>query len=405
MNKRMENDRVKAVQRWVYVVFGILIMMCLGTVYSYSIFRAPVEELFHAGTTKSGFPYMTALAFYSIFMFLTGRFLDRYKPRNIILVGCVLVVLGWILSMYAPNIYVLTLTYGLIGGSGVGIVYGAPMTVVARWFPEKKGLTVGFVLVGFGLSPLVTAPLAGRLIEAYGLRRTFFIIGIAFLFLIPLLSIPFRYPSDEEESLFMQKARKGSNGADLDTRTMVKTKSFKGLYSCFILGSMIGLMLVGMTSSVGKELIGLSAKEVAGLVSIFAILNGIGRPAFGYITDKISVKRAMLLSYVLIVTASILMLFANQGSKLLFVIAFVIFWFNLGGWLAIAPAATLSMYGVHHYSQNYGVVFTAYGIAAVVGVSTSGIIIDYFKHYHYVFYFIIVMCTIGIVLSRWLFRE
>jgi MFS family permease len=94
------------------------------------------------------------------------------------------------------------------------------------------------------------------------------------------------------------------------------------------------------------------------------------------------------------------MLVAVQGSTLLYVLAFSIFWFNLGGWLAIAPAATISMYGVRHYSQNYGVVFTAYGIAAVIGVVTSGIIIDYLKHYHYVFYFIIALCMIGLLISQ-----
>lgn len=392
-------------QRWVYVLLGILIMMCIGTVYSYSIFRSPMEEFYQVGTTQSGFPYMTALAVYAIFMFLTGNYLDHHHPRKVIVFGSVLVALGWILSAFAPNILILTLTYGVISGAGAGIVYGAPMVVVARWFPGSKGLTVGLVLIGFGLSPLVTAPLAGELIEAFGLRHTFILIGVSFLILIPLASLPFRYPSQEEGVTLIGKSHGTAPSYDVETKDMIKTKSFRALYVCFILGTMIGLMLVGMTSGIGTEFIGLSSKTVSKWVSIFAIFNGIGRPLYGFVTDKILAKKAMLLSYGLIGLASILMLFAGEGSKLLFFLSFSLFWFNLGGWLAIAPAATMSMYGVKHYSQNYGLVFTAYGIAAVVGVSVSGMIVDFFQHYHYIFYFIFALSLFGILLSQLMFRE
>jgi len=104
------------------------------------------------------------------------------------------------LSAYATNIYILTITYGVISGAGVGIVYGVPMTVVARWFPEKRGFAVGMVLVGFGLSPLITAPLARAFVEQYGVTNTFLILGICFGFITPILSLPFKYPSDSEMS-------------------------------------------------------------------------------------------------------------------------------------------------------------------------------------------------------------
>jgi len=149
MKKLTKQNNTTPRQRWVYVILGIIIMMCLGTVYSWSVFRLHVEELYNVGTTQSGFPYMVSLAFYALFMFLTGKHLDKYSPRLIISFGSILVAIGWILSAYAPNIYILTITYGVIIGAGVGIAYGAPMTVVARWFPEKKGLVVGLILTGF----------------------------------------------------------------------------------------------------------------------------------------------------------------------------------------------------------------------------------------------------------------
>ncbi len=400
MKKLNKQDNIVSGQKWLYVILGIIIMMCLGTVYSWSVFRLHVEELYNVGTTQSGFPYMISLAFYAFFMFLTGKHLDKYNPRTIICFGSILIAIGWILSAYAPNIYVLTITYGVIIGAGVGIAYGAPMTVVARWFPEKKGLTVGLILGGFGLSPLITAPIARYLIEALGIIQTFKILGISFGIIIPILSYPFRYPLDKDNGYIKTPTNAFENTNDINTEKMTKTKSFKGLYFTFVIGSMIGLMLIGMTSNVGSGMIKLSAKTVTLLISLFAVFNGISRPIFGWITDKLSPKKAMRISYGLSIFASVLMLIANEGSVILFIIAFSIFWFNLGGWLSIAPMSTLSIFGTKYYSQNYGVVFTAYGIGAIIGVVASGLILDLLRSYDAIFYFVIILCTIGILLSR-----
>lgn len=392
----MQKDKY-SLNRWWYVFFGIIIMICLGTVYSYSVFRVTIEKMFNIGSMQSGMPYMMALAFYAIFMFLTGKYLDKFNPKLIILIGGLLVSLGWILSSFAPNIFILTITYGLISGAGVGIVYGVPLTVVARWFPEKKGLAVGLVLIGFGLSPLITAPLARILVEQHGIMNAFKILGISFGLIISILSLPFKYPSESELlNLNITKHIKKSLN-EINTIEMIKSKKFKGLYINFLIGTTVGLMLVGLTGSVGTELIGLSTKDISLLMALFAIFNGIGRPIFGWITDKFSTQNAMYLSYGLIISSAILILFANEGDVLLYLISFSIFWFNLGGWLAIAPTSTLELYGTKHYSQNYGVVFTAYGFGAIAGVMTSGLLVDIHQNYHSVFYFVIGLCSIGVL--------
>ena len=385
--------------RWVYVILGMMIMMCLGTVYSYSIFRHSLETIFQIGATQSGLPYVSSLACYSLFMMLTGRFLDRYHPRFFILLGGGLVALGWILSSLAPNIYVLTITYGLISGAGVGIAYGAPIAVVAKWFPEKKGLAVGIVLIGFGLSPLVTAPIVGSLLVVHGAMRTFLILGICFGCIIALFSIPFKYPSEETSFTTASSTQRLCNIKQLNTGEMLGSKSFKGLYINFIIGSMIGLTLIGMTNSIGIQLIGLPASQVIFLMSVFAVFNGAGRPAFGWLTDTLSPQKAIFVSYILIAFAAFLILFADTGSVALYVVSFALFWFNLGGWLAIIPTATISMYGIKHYSQNYGVVFTAYGIGAISGVLSTSILLDAHGNYDYVFYFVLALCVIGTALT------
>lgn len=398
-NKDAFNQKIQHyVNRWVYVFSGIIIMMCIGTVYSYSIFRNPIENTFNVGNTLSGLPYMTALSFYAIFMFITGKFLDKHKPRNIIFVGGLFVALGWILSAFANNIYMLTITYGLISGSGVGIVYGVPMAVVAKWFPDKKGLAVGTVLIGFGLSPLVTAPLAKLIVEQYGIMDSFMVLGICFGLLISLLSLLFKYPTNADVS-----SRSPINTTNIlsgtNTQKMIKSTSFWGLYINFIIGTMIGLMIIGMTSSIALKLFEIPEQRVPFFISLFALFNGIARPVFGWLTDKLASKKVILISYGLIALAAVLPLIFKEKSIIIFLISFSIFWLNLGAWLAIAPTSTLSLFGVKHYSQNYGLVFTGYGIGAVLGVITSGIIVDTLNNYNYLFFYVIGLCLAGILLT------
>lgn len=386
-------------KRWRFIVLGITIMMFLGTVYSYSVFRVALEDLFQIGAAKSGLPYMFALAFYAICMLIIGKYMRHFHPRTLILIGGYLVATSWILSSFAMNIYLLTMIYGILGGAGVGIAYGVIMNTIAQWFPDNKGLASGLVLLGFGLSPLVTAPLASALVQQFGVMDAFLTLGISFSIILPFLSIPFRYPGKGDIEKIKAPQSDHSATYNLSTNEMLRTRFFKGVYFNFIIGTIIGLMLIGLTTSVGIYYFQLDPGTVTLFVSFFAIFNGIGRPIFGWITDHLSSKFAMILSYTLSILASLLVIFFSHLS-VIYLISFAVFWFNLGGWLAIAPTATLKLFGLWHYSQNYGVVFTAYGIGAIIGVLSSGLLIDLFGEYQYIFYYVIGLATIGLILTQ-----
>src|SRR5512135_3494913 len=164
--------------RWAFVFAGMLMNVCLGTVYAWSVFRNPVAKLFSTAdvpiTAKQTlWPFMLFLAVFTILMPISGRIVQKVHPMTVSLVGSLIVAAGWILSSYATSINFLYVTYGAIAGAGVGIVYGIPIAVVARWFPDLKGLAVGITVLGFGVSALVTAPIAHLLIETYGILKTF----------------------------------------------------------------------------------------------------------------------------------------------------------------------------------------------------------------------------------------
>ncbi len=390
--------------RWVPVVLGSLIMMCLGTVYAWSVFRLPVQDAYGVGATAGGLPYMVSLAVYALSMLLTGRHLGDMSPRKLIWMGSALVALGWMLSSLATGIGGLTLSYGVLIGAGVGIAYGAPMNVAARWFPRQKGLAVGLVLLGFGMSPLVTAPLVRLLLEAVGLSRTFMVLGISFGILMPLLAVPLRMPPLEGAVVGSGRDH-GGDGHEVSTDRMLKTRSFPWLYGTFLMGATIGLTVIGLTGSIGVSYVGLSSVASAGLISLFAVFNGLGRPLFGWLTDRLGPRQAIRISFTLITGASVLMLVAGPGRPVAFALAFSIFWLNLGGWLAIAPTTTLAFYGTRYYGQNYGVLFTAYGLGAIAGVLLSGFILDVLGRASFIFVLVAVLALVGLGMSYRVVRE
>ena len=380
---------------WLYIPLGLIIFMCMGTIYSWSVFRKPLESVFEISATLSGMPYMLFLVFYALSMPVAGGFIDKLGPRIITIIGGLVISLGWFLSSFATNIYFLMLTYGVIAGIGVGIAYGAPMAVAAKWFPEKKGLAVGLTLGGFGLSPFVTAPLANKLVESIGPFETFKILGIAFGIIITLLALPLKFPKRHNKNDFETKTTE----INIETKDMLKTKSFYGLWSVYTIGTLVGLMAIGISSPVAEEIINLDSQKAAAMVSFFALFNGVGRPIFGSLTDKFSPKKTAIFSFSLIIIASVIMLYVSKGQTILYGLAFAIFWLNLGGWLAIAPTATGQFFGSKHYSKNYGYLFTAYGAGAVLGNILSGKIRDVFGSYRYVFYPTIAFAILGIIIS------
>jgi MFS transporter, OFA family, oxalate/formate antiporter len=391
--------------RWMYILNGIIIMMLLGTVYSYSIFRKSLEELFNLGSAQSGLPYMAALGFYALFMLLSGKVIERFHPRLMLIFGGLLVSLGWILSTFASGVTHLVVTYGMITGAGVGIGYGVIINVVAKWFVDKRGFAVGLVLIGFGMSPLVVAPIVRNLISSFGVMNTFLYLGLAYAVLIPILAIPFRYPTESETALFDKTQTVGGDLNNLPPSEMVKSKLFFGLYINFIIGTMIGLMLIGLTFGIGTDYVGLNQRTVTAMISAFAIFNGMGRPFSGWLTERLSPAKSMVISYGLIMMASVIMILTQGKIPAMYFVAFALFWFNLGSWLAIAPTTTILLFGAKNYSQNYSIVFTAYGIGAILGVLTSGVFIDIVNDYTILFYYILLLSLIGIFVSSTMLKN
>ncbi|MGC9527312.1 MAG: L-lactate MFS transporter [Limnospira sp.] len=389
--------------RWLFIPLGITIMLCLGTVYSWSIFRKPLEELFDLNATQSLLPFTFLLVMYAVGMPITGFYLHRFGVRRVATFGGAVMGIGYILSGFAVNLPMLILTYGVIAGAGVGIAYGVPLAVCAKWFPDRKGLAVGLTVIGFGLSPLITAPLATYLLSIYGVLTTFIILGVLFTVIVAILATQLKLPPEGWTPPIPNANAPELMRAYAET-PMLRSRSFYGLWLCYVIGTFVGLSAIGIGSPVGQEIIQLEPETAAIAVSIFAIFNGLSRPLFGWLTDRLKPKGAAFVSYILILIGSILMLNASEGQVLTYMVAFALFWMSLGGWLAIAPTTTLTFFNPDNYAQNYGLVFTAYGTGALLGTLVAGQIRDIFGSYTYAFYPMAGLAIVGIIIAQFMLR-
>jgi len=391
-----------------FVILGTIIMLCLGSVYSWSVFVNPLTKHFaDLGQTVTAsdvlLPFSIFLAVFSIAMVFSGKYIEKFGPRKMAMAGGVICGLGWLMASTAGSVQMLYPTYGIIGGLGVGIAYGCPVAVSARWFPDKRGLAVGLTVLGFGFSAFFTANLATYLIGAFDVMSTFRFFGIAFIIIIALCSLPLTFPPAgyKPAGWTPPVPKAGAHvTCDFKREQMLKTTSFMGLWLCYFIGCIAGLMAIGISKPVGTEVVQIETGLASVLVGFFAIFNGGGRPIFGTLTDKLTPRNAAMVSFVLIALASLMMItMAGPGATTIYIISFAILWMCLGGWLAIAPTATATFFGTCDYPRNYGVVFLAYGAGAIVGPQLAGFIKTASGSYMGVFPYVVGLALVGIVIA------
>lgn len=400
--------------RWILVIAGLMVMLCLGAIYAYSVISVPLRKVFEApppegyglkiSSTEMQLPFIVFLLFFAVTMPVSGRYIEKYGPRRIALAGASMVGLGWFLASFAKSPQELIFLYGVTGGLGVGITYNCPIVTSTRWFPDRRGLAVGLTVLGFGFSAALVGPLADFLVAEYGVSAMFQILGFLFFTLMAISAMFLRFPPEGWKPQGWKPAGHDET-VNVSRDEMVKTRTFYALWMCYTVGTLAGLMAIGVSKPVGLEVaanIGIGEQEVSALLTSlivpFACCNGLGRPLFGWITDKFAPRKTAALSFTLIFTASLVM-FTLPSSIPAYVFAFAVLWLNLGGWLAIAPAATAQFFGTKDYARNYGLVFTAYGAGAVIGNLIAGQAKDMLGAYIMVFPFVMALSALGVIMA------
>jgi len=345
---------------------------------SYGFSNAQTQAIFSAG-----------LASFAVIMVLAGRLMPKAGPRKLALAGGLVLGAGYVLAglLAGASFPAMLVLIGLVGGAGIGLAYVVPIAVGIKWFPDKKGLITGLAVAGFGFGALIWVKVAGtwgNLIGRLGLDTTFIIYGIAFFAACAIGSLWMRNPPAGWKPAGYEppQAQAGKHVAgtlDLPTGQMLRTPQFYMLFFCFVFGAGAGLMSIGlmkafpMKAMMARGMDWDRASAAAGLAMavFFSLANGIGRIAWGTMSDKLGRKLSIFL---MLATQGVLVILFQwmAGTPALLYLGAALIGFNFGGNFALFPTATADTFGTKYLAQNYGWVFLAYGVGGIFGPMLGG---------------------------------
>ncbi len=352
--------------RWKIAAAGVLLQMALGSVYAWSVFRTPLATQFGWSIPQITLTFTITILALSCAAFAGGLWLNRSGPRVVAVTGGVLYGLGVMLASFTERLEWLYVTYGLIGGIGLGLGYIVPVAVLLKWFPDRRGFITGIAVGGFGAGALVTAPIATVLIERVGVLSTFAWLGLAYLIAAPLAGWFMRNPR-EGEVLYDQALRSPlrQTNANFTLRQALRTRQWWILWLILFLNVTAGISLISQQAPLYQELAGVSAAVAAGMVGLASIGNALGRVFWAWSSDHLTRRSTFMLLF-LIQVALFWILPAMGSVAVLTLVAFVIL-SCFGGGFGTMPASVTDYFGPQNVGPIYGLMLTAWGLASLCG--------------------------------------
>jgi MFS transporter, OFA family, oxalate/formate antiporter len=374
-----------AVSRTKYAVAPILMQVLLGMLYSWSVFRVPLAKAYGWTNVQTSDPFSYSILALVAGTILGGLWQDRSGPRLVASVGGVLIGAGWLLSALLgrdPN--ALIVTYGCVVGLGTGFGYVAPIATLVKWFPDKRGMMVGLAVMGIGVSPLVFAPIIERLIGkdparfASTIPSTFVAIGIiSVIGVVTAAQFCKAPPAGWRPAGWQPSATAVSVRENTSPGGMLATWQFYVLWVVYFLGASVGLTAISQVAPLAGTMpkTAITAGLAAGIVAVF---NGVGRLAWGSVSDRLGRVRSML---AMGLCASLACAFVVRGAtgigQLLAGLCLGVFAF--GGYLALMPSLTADYYGPKNVGANYGLLFTAFGVSGFLVPKYFAHLVDHAK--------------------------
>ncbi len=347
-------------RRYLVVLGAIMIQVCLGAIYSWSLYNQPLAQKYGWSVDAIVLAYSIAIFVFAFTTMFSGRLYDKIGPQKVTAIGAFFYTLGMILSAFSTQLWMLYLSYGVLAGIGVGFAYVCPLSTCVKWFPTHKGFITGIAVGAFGSGSLIFKTLIETLLENVGVVHTFIYLGVIFGILVLCGGMLLKLP-DEQAS-----KNSNSDNIDMTLKDMLKTSSFYYIWIIYLLASMPGLLVIGLAKNIGLELVNLSPSVAAGAVSVIALFNAGGRLIWGIISDRIGRLPVVIVLFILTIF-SLLIKAIIPLNLTLYYISLIGVAFSFGGFLSVFPAITSEFYGIRNLGANYGVIFQAYGIAALFG--------------------------------------
>ena len=360
---------MRTANRWVIAIAGVFLQIALGAVYAWSVFRIPLHEQFGWTISQITLTFTISIFMLGFAAFVGGLWMNRAGPRIVALTGSVLYGLGVFLASFsAHKLWWLYLTYGFLGGIGLGLGYIVPVATLVKWFPDRRGLITGIAVGGFGAGALITAPVATRLIQTVGVLPTFAYLGIAYFIVAVIASLFMRNPPEgwqpegwrPSEKLSSQRAAR-----DFILSEAVKSWQWWVLWLILFLNTSAGIAVISQEAPIFEELTKVSALVAGGMVGIASLGNGVGRVFWAWLSDLITRRVTFAIMFILQ-----LFLFWFLPSIalpwLMTTVTFVIL-MCYGVGFGTMPAFTADYFGPKNVGSIYGLLLTAWSFASVAG--------------------------------------
>ncbi len=361
--------------RWLIALSAIGIHMSIGSVYAWSVLTRPVMETMGLTLSETTWAFSIAILFLGMSAGFLGPLVERMGPSRSGMVSAAFFaagLLGTAAAVHWQSFWLLYISYGAIGGIGLGVGYITPVSTLVKWFPEHRGFATGLAIMGFGFAALVAGPAMRFLVDAYGLMENFLILALTYGIIMILSASYIRPPKKGEipvmlEDLLKQGAKGNSRPAAKSFTRKEAMHSWKwyALWWIFFTNITCGIGLLAVASPMAQELIGMSAAEAASLVGIIGIVNGGGRILWSTISDWIGRGITYMIFFGFEVFA--FWQLAETRDALWFEILVLAVISCYGGGFSCMPAYLSDLFGVRFLASIHGSILTAWGMAGIAG--------------------------------------
>jgi OFA family oxalate/formate antiporter-like MFS transporter len=364
-------------KRWPPLIGGVLLNLALGAFYAWSVFVLPLEQAFGWSRQQTSWVFTVVVIVTLAAFVLGGRLQDTRGPRLCGVIGATFVGLGFSLASLTTSLAFLYTAFGCVVGVGNGIGYAAPMPMASKWFPDRRGLAVGLTVAGYGAGAALSGPLAATLIDQLGWRVTFRVLGLV----LCAVGLTGAWLMKNPPPGF---AVAGPGRRDVSTRAMVRTPTFYALWMAYCLGATAGLMTISQLVPFARGT-GLSAIAATCALTVGAVGDVSGRVLSGWLSDalgRVTMLRTAMLGTALAMPA--LLVWRTEVVPF-YVLVAAVYW-CYGTLMSVFASTTADFYGTRHLGCNYGVLFTSWGTAGVLGPLIGSRVFDATGAYAVAFY-------------------